>query len=314
MPGRVRYTPGVRSKVAIAACILFASAGCDESISLFSHRDAAENTRSLGVVSLSRSVAIETGVAAEVERFAIDARFVRFDAAYEADTRAILGLSDLENLPDLDACGPLGANRRAPEADAGTLPPGGAGVELLDVGRIRVGGAERSQYLAVRTFPDLLDVVSGVTYGGVADVPYRAGAAYEVRGDRDRTPWVTVVAPPDWTDLRANGLAVADGLAGALDAGRALELRWTPWTERSSDVVAAFTWTGPDGAPQGFVCHPADDGAFDLPADAAGRLPAAPDLAGLTMRVERFSRVSFQMDRVDEAEAIFRVAVTVPVR
>lgn len=303
-----------------AGLVLFATlsglaAGCDD-FSLAGGRtgDTRSDLRTLGVVTFQAAGTVDPQApgdgAGPAERFVVEARFVRFPQSLESEVREVLGLADLDALPPTDTC----AERLRPGATALEPAVRGAEIELLDVGRIlaRGGGAEHP--LAVRTFPDLLDVMSGVTYGGASGLPYIPGRRYDVRGESDRTPWVSVNAPPAWDDLRVNGLAVRDGLFGTFDAEPQLALQWIPWSDRPSDVVLHLTWTGGDGARRGLVCHPADDGEFLLPADAAAQLPPAPELADVSLRAERVIRVSFPLDRLDEAEAVFRVSLTAPVR
>jgi hypothetical protein len=313
---------GVKRFAAAVVSLGFAlatGAGCDE-FGLFSSRaDATEDMRTLGVVSFHAASTLDPqgvlgGAAGAAERFTVEARFVQFDAPFEAEVREMLGLAELDVLPPVDEC-TYAALVATPAATLDPdVPAAPGGVELLDVGRILVRGAGTEQSLAVRTFPDLLDVMSGVTYGGGSALPYGPGRRYEVRGEADRTPWVAVYAPPGWDDLRVDGMSVRDGLVGAFDPEPRVELRWIPWTDRGSDVMVTLFWSGASGAPEGIICHPADDGTFDLPARALALLPAAPDLADLTLRVDRIVRVSFPLDRLDETEAVFRVSLTTPVR
>jgi hypothetical protein len=308
----------VRKLAAVCALLgstLLVAAGCDD-LGLFSGRqEAGEDYRTLGVVTFHAASTIDPqGQAARsAERFNVEARFVRYDPPFESEVREVLGLADLDALPPLDECS-AAVRVRAASATIDPAAPATAGVELLDVGRILARGGGAEENLAVRTFPDLLDVMSGVTYGGTSDLPYRPGRRYDVRGESDRTPWFSVNAPPAWDDLRVDGMSVGVGLVGSFDPEPRLDLRWIPWTDRGSDVVLRLFWTGTDGSPRSLVCHPADDGAFDLPARALAQLPVAPDLADLTLRIERVVRVSFPLDRLDEAEAVFRVSLTTPVR
>jgi len=302
----------------LLGALLAVAAGCDD-LGLFAGRtETGEDTRTLGVITLHAASTLDPQgtlgpASGSAERFTVEARFVRFDLPFESEVREVLGLADLDALPPNDECVAT-LRPAAPAPSFEPAAPAGSGVELLDVGRILVRGAGAEQTLAVRTFPDLLDVMSGVTYGGASDIPYQPGRRYDVRGDSDRTPWVSVNAPPGWDDLRVNGTAVRDGLVGTFDPQPQLDVRWIPWSDRSSDVVAVLFWTGPGGSPQSIVCHPADDGVFALPETTLAQLPVAPDLAGLTLRMERVVRVSFPLDRLDEAEAVFRVSLTTPVR
>ena len=295
--------------------LLALAAGCDDfGFAGGRTADVRGDLRTLGVVTFQAVGTVDPQApgdsAGSGERFVVEARFVRYPQPLESEIREVLGLADLDGLPPADTC----TERTRPGGPA--LGPAARGdeIELLDVGRIlaRGGGAEHS--LPVRTFPDLLDVMSGVTYGGVSALPYIPGRRYDVRGESDRSPWVSVDAPPAWEDLRVNGLAAREGLFGTFDAEPQLELNWIPWTDRPNDVVLNLSWTAADGARHGLVCHPTDDGAFRLPADAVALLPPAPELADLRLRVERVVRVSFPLDRLDEAEALFRVSLTTPVR
>lgn len=301
---------------AVLFCALWAPGwGCDE-LGLVGDRPGGVrgDLRTLGVVTLHSQAAVDPqapgGLGGSGERFVVEARFVRYPPSLEAEVREVLGLAELDGLPPADLC-----STRTRSATPGLdSAPRGTEIELLDVGRILVRGGGAEHPLAVRTFPDLLDMMSGVTYGGVSTLPYIPGRRYDIRGESDRSPWVSVDAPPEWDDLRVNGSSVREGLFGAFDAEPELELEWIPWTDRPSDLVVSLTWTGGDGARRGLICHPADDGSFRLPASAVDLLPPAPELADMTLRVERVVRVSFPLDRFDEAEALFRVSLAIPVR
>ena len=297
----------------VLGSIAVGAAGCDD-LGLFSPRtDVGSDSRTLGVVAFQAlSTADSQGLAPALDRLTIEARFVRYDPPFEVEVREVLGLADLDGLPTVDGCATA---LRVPAASTvGPTAPPTADVEFLDVGRILARGAGFEEPLAVRTFPDLLDVMSGVTYGGTSALPFRPGSRYDVRGETDRSPWFSVGAPPGWDDLRVGGAAVRDGLFGIFDPEPRLDLQWIPWTDHASDVIVALFWTGVDGSPRGLVCHPADDGEFVLPTEALIQLPPVPDLAGLTLRVERVTRLSFPLDGVDEAEAVFRVSLTTPIR
>jgi hypothetical protein len=288
------------------------AAGCDEGLFGTGTRvDSAPAQRTLGVLSFHASTVV--GGASErgrgLDRFAVEARFVRYDSPFELEVRGLLGLADLDVLPPADRC-VAGADRGSPVQ---AVASAGRGIDLLDVGRVLLETPGAREELAVRTFPDLLDVMSGVTYGGLVPFAYRPGQTYTVRGSADRTAWVAVEGPPGWNDLRVNGMDATAGAAAVLDDSRYLELRWTPWRLQTSDVVLTLLWSDAGGLPRSIVCHLADDGAFVLPPDAAILLPAAPDLSDLTLRIDRAVRVSFPLDRVDEAEAVFRVSLVVPI-
>ncbi|MBN1771697.1 MAG: hypothetical protein JXB32_10575 [Deltaproteobacteria bacterium] len=305
----------LRAGFALFGTLLVLTAGCDE-LGLAGERTDAHrgDLRTLGVVTFQSVGMVDLQAPGDVsgsgERFVVEARFVRYPQPLESEVREVLGLAELDGLPPADTC----AVRARPAGPVLEPAARGAEIELLDVGRILARGGGTEHALPVRTFPDLLDVMSGVTYGGVSALPYIPGRRYDVRGESDRSPWVSVDAPPAWEDLRINGLAVGEGLFGTFDTEPQLEANWIPWTDRPSDVVLSLSWTGADGSRRALVCHPADDGVFQLPADAVAQLPAAPELADLTLRLERVVRVSFPLDRLDEAEAVFRVSLTTPVR
>jgi hypothetical protein len=312
------YTAPVRgpcAEIALLAALLGVLAGCED-FGLAGSRaaDTRGDLRTLGVVTFQAVGTVDPQAPGSLvgsgERFVVEARFVRYPQPLESEVREVLGLADLDGLPSADSC----AVRVRPPGPAFETAARGAEIELLDVGRILARGGDAEQPLAVRTFPDLLDVMSGVTYGGVSALPYIPGRRYDVRGETDRSPWVSVNAPPAWEDLRVNGLAAREGLFGTFDAEPQLELNWIPWTDRPSDVVLSLSWTAADGARRTLVCHPTDDGAFQLPEDAVAQLPPAPELADLSLRLERVVRVSFPLDRLDEAEAVFRVSLTTPVQ
>ncbi|MBI5498893.1 MAG: hypothetical protein HY907_01510 [Deltaproteobacteria bacterium] len=300
--------------VMVVGGLWIVAAGCDDFAAFAGRAEVGSESRTLGaVVFQTATTADPQGISPAGERLAIEARFVRYDPPYEAEVREVLGLADLDALPPADDCtAALRVPAAAPAIDPAATTT--AGVEFLDVGRILARGGGSEELLAVRTFPDLLDVMSGVTYGGTSGLAYRPGSRYDVRGEADRSPWFSIGAPPSWADLRVGGDEVRDGLVGMFDPEPRLDLRWIPWPDHASDIVVSLVWTGVDGEPRGIVCHPADDGEFDFPTAALIQLPPAPDLAGLTLRIERIAGLSFPLDGIDEAEAVFRVSLTTPIR
>ncbi|MBI5486693.1 MAG: hypothetical protein HY905_05130 [Deltaproteobacteria bacterium] len=298
----------------VVGAIWVAVMGCDDFAAFAGRAEVGSESRTLGAVVFQTATTVDPqGASTTSERLAIEARFVRYDPPYEAEVREVLGLADLDALPTSDGCtAALRVPAAAPAIDPAAATT--ADVEFLDVGRILARGAGSEELLAIRTFPDLLDVMSGVTYGGTSDLSYRPGSRYVVKGESDRSPWFSIGAPPSWDDLRIGGDEVGDGPVGTFDPEPRLDLRWIPWPDHTSDVVVSLVWTGVDGAPRGIVCHPADDGEFDLPAEVLVQLPPAPDLAGLTLRIERIAGLSFPLDGIDEAEAVFRVSLTTPIR
>jgi hypothetical protein len=173
-------------RLVLALCslgaVLLLGAGCDD-LGFFGERpDVSEEFRSLGVVTFHSASTIDPqgAAAGSSGRFNVEARFVRFDPPFESEVREVLGLADLDALPPTDACSAaLRVPAAAPPLDPATAT---AGVELLDVGRILVRGGGAEENLSVRTFPDLLDVMSGVTYGGTSALPFAPGRRYDVRG------------------------------------------------------------------------------------------------------------------------------------
>jgi len=303
-----------RAAATLLGILTLLPTGCDE-LGLSGRTDGARaDLRTLGVVVFQATESVDPqapgGAAGSGQRFLVEARFVRYPQPLESEVREVLGLADLDGLPPADGC----ATRTRSTGPATDPASRGAEIELLDVGPILVRGGGAEYALPVRTFPDLLDVMSGVTYGGVSPLPCIPGRRYDVRGGSDHSPWVSVDAPPAWEDLRVNGLAAREGLFGTFDVEPRIDLEWIPWTDRLSDLVLNLSWIDADGSRRSLVCHPLDDGAFRLPVEALDLLPAAPELADLTLRMERVVRVSFPLDRLDEAEAVFRVSLTTPIR
>jgi hypothetical protein len=182
-------------------------------------------------------------------------------------------------------------------------------IELMNVGDLSVRGGTARMPLAVRAFPDVGDLVSGMFYTSedtASDLP--AGATYTLEGTGaglvDRFA-VEVEAPASLEDVRINGGALVDGLI--VDEGSPVSVRWRASeglrTRTSGDVVLVDVSTDSGASVR---CAFQDDGHGVLPAWVVGSGAA---VGSATLTVHRLRQRAFASPGVDTGEVRFDLGV-----
>jgi hypothetical protein len=180
-------------------------------------------------------------------------------------------------------------------------------IELMNVGDLLVRGGRARMPLAVRAFPDVGDLVSGMFYTSedtASDLP--AGATYTLEGTGaglvDRFA-VEVEAPASLEDVRINGGTLADGLI--VDEGSPVSVRWrAPEGLPTGGDVILVDVSGDSGA--SVRCAFQDDGHGVLPAWVVG---SGASVGSATLTVHRLRQRAFASPGVDTGEVRFDLGV-----
>jgi hypothetical protein len=172
----------------------------------------------------------------------VSAKFMRLSVAADPDLAERVVGSRLD-LPRVGACMRVPSGGAAEQAASlAALGP----IELVDVGdvtmRVKPAGpiAESGSVpLALRAFPDVGDLVSGVFYtspDAASDLP--ADAAYVLDGSGsavvDRFS-IEAEAPPAPEDVRVGGVSLGEGIA--LEEGVGADVRWRQGDPSKGDFV-----------------------------------------------------------------------------
>jgi hypothetical protein len=245
----------------------------------------------------------------------VSAKFMRLTAPVDPELAERVVGSRLD-LPALGVC-------RVEAQPSQDLLPSAASrsargtIELIDVGdlTLRARDANEAQTaqaapatrmsLAVRAFPEVGDLVSGMFYTSPdtsSDLP--AGAIYTLEGSGaglvDHFA-IDVDAPAALDDVRVGGVALADGVA--IDEAGPLALRW-----RAADgprVAGDMIYVDVSGVGGATTrCSFEDDGAATLPAWVVARAPAN----GL-MTVHRLRERAFASPGIDAGEVRFDLSI-----
>ena len=220
----------------------------------------------------------------------VSAKFMRLSVASDAEMAERIVGSRLD-LPRLGTCMRLpsgGAGEKA--TSLASLSP----IELVDVGDVTmrvkaatpISGPTPSVPLALRAFPDVGDLVSGVFYtspDAASDLP--AGDAYVVdwsgSSSIDRSS-IEADAPATPEDVRVGGVALTEGIT--LEDGVSAPVRWRSGDPAKGDLIFIDV-SGPSGA--AVRCSFKDAGEALVP----GALLRAAQLGGHGATAIAFHRV-----------------------
>jgi hypothetical protein len=225
--------PSLRSASLLLALL---GAGCSAPVV----DDVADASSALteGVVLVERVVASDGATQTNVS-----AKFMRLSVASDAEMAERVVGSRLD-LPRLGACMRLpsgGAGEKA--ASLASLGP----IELVDVGDVTmrvkapapISGPAATVPLALRAFPDVGDIVSGVFYtspDAASDLP--AGEAYVVDATGssgiDRFS-IEADAPAAPENVRVGGVLLTEGIT--LEDGVSVPVRWRSGDPTRGDLV-----------------------------------------------------------------------------
>jgi hypothetical protein len=252
-----------------------------------------------GVVLVERTVAGDGATQTNVS-----AKFMRLSTPIDPDLAERVVGSKLD-LPAAGSCrstasGTVDGKARVRNA-LGTI-------ELIDVGDVSLRAGAASMPLAVRAFPDVGDLVSGMFYTSqdvASDLP--AGATYTLEGTGsgliDRFS-VDADAPPALEDVRIGDVALSDGVP--LDEGAPITVRWRQAKTAPSDLVLIDV-SASSGASIRCAFH--DEGRAVVPGwilrtSMLGALPATATLA-----VHRVRERAFASPGIDAGEVRFDLSV-----
>jgi hypothetical protein len=244
----------------------------------------------------------------------VSAKFMRLSVASDAEMAERIVGSRLD-LPRLGTCMRLpsgGAGEKA--TSLASLSP----IELVDVGDVTmrvksatpIAGPAPSVPLALRAFPDVGDLVSGVFYtspDAASDLP--AGEAYVVDWSGssaiDRFS-IEADAPATPEDVRVGGVSLTEGIT--LEDGVSAPVRWRSGDPAKGDLVFIDV-SGPSGA--AVRCSFNDAGEALVPGALLRSSPLGGHGATATLAFHRVRRRGFApgLAGLDAGEIRFDLSV-----
>lgn len=239
------------------------------------------------------------------EHFEIGGRVARFSGLEREDAAALIGIGDLSEPDELDACEPATQVLPGEELVGGELER--SEIELVDVGVIDVRAGDRSLSLEPQSFPGLLSLLQGAIYGSSEGegARWEPGAewSFSSRGASGIGPFDAATdAPEELVVLRvgADDPTMAPPL---VERGTELPVRWEPGTGRDDVVRIELSWTQL-GTEMRLRCAATDDGLFVVPASALRQLPDASLVASPRLVVRRERRRAFGAAGLDEGVVV----------
>jgi hypothetical protein len=273
-----------------ACLVISAVAGLGCSAPVVDDVADASGSMTEGIVVVERTVGGD-GAA----QTSVSAKFMRLSAPVDPELAERVVGTKLD-LPAPGTCRP---------ATPGTVKSRAAraSIELMNVGDVtlRAGGARMP--LALRAFPDVGDLVSGMFYTSpdtASDLP--SGATYRLEGTGaglvDRFA-IDVEAPPALEDVRVGGAPLTDGLVVDESAPASIRWRVPDGLRMGGDMILVDV-----GAESGASvrCAFQDDGHGVVPAWVLSGGSA-------TLAVHRVRERAFASPGVDAGEVRFDLAV-----
>jgi hypothetical protein len=280
--------PYLRASVLIAAATIV---GC--SAPVVDDVADANGAMTEGVVVVERTVSADGPTQTN-----ISAKFMRLGTPVDVDLAERVIGSKLD-LPAIGTCRPRTDSVVDKERAVGSI-------ELFDVGDVSLRAGDSVMSLAVRAFPDVGDLVSGMFYTSrdtASDLPAAPVYKLESTGSAsvDRFS-IDAEAPAALEDVRLGGASLLEG--AALEEGMPAALEWR--AGKGHDVVLVDV-SGPSGS--SIRCAYADEGKATLPGwvlrgSTLGGLPAT-----ATVAIHRVRERSFATSGVDTGAVRFDLAV-----
>ena len=292
-----------------AASLLLALLGAGCSAPVVDDIADASSALTEGVVLVERVVAGDGATQTNVS-----AKFMRLSVASDAEMAERVVGSRLD-LPHLGACMRLasgGAVEKA--ASLASLGP----IELVDVGDVTMrvkapaplSGPATRVPLALRAFPDVGDIVSGVFYtspDAASDLPAGEGYVVDATGSSviDRFS-IEADAPAAPEDVRAAGVLLTEGLT--IEDGVSIPVRWRSGDAARGDLIFIDV-SGANGA--GVRCAFKDAGEALLPGAMLASAPLGGHGAMATLAFHRTRRRGFApgLAGLDAGEIRFDLSV-----
>lgn len=238
------------------------------------------------------------------EHFEIDGRVARFSGLEREEAAALIGVGDLSEPEELDACEAPATVLRDEEL-GGELDR--SEIELVDVGVIEVRAGDRSLSLEPQSFPGLLSLLQGAIYGSSEGegVGWEGGAewTFSARGAAGVGGFdATVEAPQELTVLRV-GSDDPNLVPPTVERGLDLPIRWDPGTSHDDVVRIELGWTQ-FGTEMRVRCAAVDDGSFVIPASVLRQLPDAALVTAPRLVLHRERRRGFGAAGLDEGVVV----------
>lgn len=268
-----------------------------------------------GAITAALNRYVESGSAGPFEKFSITALFPRYGRSGKKLVDSLLENRVPESDAPFDQCDPpapvVQPRQRRLRAVQGTE------IELVDVGDMSVEHAGEKTALPTQTFPDLLRVIDGVTYGaddgmGAVFEPaqtYRVSAA-----GADDIPRFDVAldAPEDLGEITVNGTSPAEQTP-VVRRGEPLEITWEGGGGYGDEVIAKIRWSSV-GVTVSMDCRMRDDGRFTIPSEMTAGM-RDPLIAGeAEMTLARVRQTSFRARGLDSGEFSFVLSTSFLVR
>lgn len=291
-----------------SASLLLALLGAACSAPVVDDVAAAGSGLTEGVVLVERVVASDGATQTNVS-----AKFMRLSVASDAEMAERIVGSRLD-LPRLGTCMRLSGGAGEKATSLASLSP----IELVDVGDVTMrvkastpsAGPAPSIPLALRAFPDVGDLVSGVFYtspDAARDLP--AGEAYVVDWSGSATIdrfSIEANAPATPEDVRVGGVALTEGIT--LEDGVSAPVRWRSGDPAKGDLVFIDV-RGPSGA--AVRCSFEDTGEALVPGALLRSSPLGGHGATATLAFHRVRRRDFApgLAGLDAGEIRFDLSV-----
>jgi hypothetical protein len=270
-----------------------------------------------GVVLVQRTVAGDGATQSNVS-----AKFLRLSSPVDPDLAERLVGVKLD-LPPPGACRATSATAEGQARGRSALGT----IELVDVGDVTLRASEAKIPLAVRAFPDVGDLVSGMFYtsrDAATDLP--AGASYTIEGTGSGQVErfsIDTEAPRALEDVRLGSVSLLEGSEPQiLDDGAPLSIRWLGATSANAgdppalrdgalqvpgDLVVVEV-SGQNGA--SVRCSFRDEGQGVLPGWVLKSSTLGPLPATATISVHRVRGRAFSAPGIDTGEVRFDLSVS----
>jgi hypothetical protein len=248
------------------------------------------------------------------EHFEVIGRIARFAGIDRERVASILGIGDLDEPIDLDAC-------EAPAAlsmddDLALEEMGRAAIELVDVGPIEMHAGGQIRELEPQSFPGLLNVLSGAVYGtderDGTDWNPGQDYAFLARGGSEVGAFEAIGSAPDELNVVKIGGDDPTLVVPTVDRGLDLPVRWEPGDSHDT-VRIDLTWDQL-GTNMGMSCTALDDGSFSVPASMLRQVPDGAFAASPRLTVRRVRRRPFVAPGLDEGILLFDLSEAYTVR
>lgn len=270
---------------------------------------------SQGAITASLNRYVESGPAEPFEKFSVTGLFPRYGRSGKKLVESLMEGRVPQSDAAFDQCAAPSPVVRGKPRRMGAVQ--GTEIELVDVGDMSIELDGRKTALPTQTFPDLLRVIDGVTYGaddamGAVFAPART---YTIRASgSDEVPGfdVSLDAPEDLGEITVGGVSPAEQIP-VVRRGEPLEITWEGGGGYGDEVFAEIRWSGA-GLALSMDCRMRDDGRFTVPREmtAAMRDPLIAGEAEMTL--SRVRQTAFRAGGLDSGDFSFVLSTSFLVR